>query len=316
MLYAAPYAAPLRARLLSGASSLALPVGLDDRDARCLFAARCAGADHGQSRSDHDLDLDPFESQIIFGTRTNIDTTATAGVDAVFGTTTTIWAVANQGTIQGSLRGMFSAGLEAVLVDGGTIYKRGDLVDGAGVLLDNGGTVADLVNATISGGVEIDGAPGTVTNAGTITAPTSTGVFLAKGGTVTNQVGGTIDGKSFGVLFSGLSATVVDAGSITTTGPTGDGVSSSTSTAISVTNQTGGTISGTANGISSNGTVTAINDGTITGDGSGIFARTVNVDSDDGKIEATGTTSVLTPLLPSGPSSTPTSTIQTALFRR
>ena len=286
----------LRARLLSGASSLALPVA-----SMIVTLGVCAPRDAQAQTTVNPVqtttfNLNPFESQIIFGAGTNIDTTATAGVDAVFGAATTIWAVTNQGTIQGSLRGVFLGGPGSSLINSGTISQTGNLVNSAGVRLDNGGTVTNLVNATISGGVEIDGAPGTVTNAGTITAPTSTGVFLAKGGTVTNQVGGTIDGKSFGVLFSGLSATVVNAGSITTTGPTGDGVSSSTSTAISVTNQTGGTISGTANGISSNGTVTAINDGTITGDGSGIFARTVNVNSNDGKIEATGTTSVLTPV--------------------
>jgi outer membrane autotransporter protein len=240
--------------------------------------------------------LTPSQNPIIFGAGTNIDTTAAAGVDAVFGDTSTIWAVTNQGTIQGSLRGVFLGGAGSSLINSGTIAQTGNLVTSAGVRLANGGTVTNLVNATISDLVEIDGAPGTVTNAGTITAPTSTGVFLAKGGTVTNQVGGTIDGKFFGVLFTGLSATVVNAGSITTTGTTGNGVSSNTSTAISVTNQTGGTISGTANGISSNGTVTAINDGTITGDGSGIIARTVNVNSNAGKIEAKGTTSVLTPV--------------------
>ena len=285
----------LRVRLLSGASSLALPVA-----SMIVTLGVCVPRD-AQAQTTvtpvqtTTFNLNPFESQIIFGAGTNIDTTATAGVDAIFGDTSTIWAVTNQGTIQGSLRGVFLGGAGSSLINSGTISQTGNLVNSAGVRLDNGGTVTNQANAAIIGGVEIDGAPGTVTNAGTITAPISTGVFLTKGGTVTNQVGGTIDGKFFGVLFSGLSATVVNAGSITTTGPTGNGVSSSTSTAISVTNQTGGTISGTVNGISSNGTVTAINDGTITGDGSGIIARTVNVNSNAGKIEATGT-SVLTPV--------------------
>ena len=285
----------LRVRLLSGASSLALPVA-----SMIVTLGVCVPRD-AQAQTTvtpvqtTTFNLNPFESQIIFGAGTNIDTTATAGVDAIFGDTSTIWAVTNQGTIQGSLRGVFLGGAGSSLINSGTISQTGNLVNSAGVRLDNGGTVTNQANAAIIGGVEIDGAPGTVTNAGTITAPISTGVSLTKGGTVTNQVGGTIDGKFFGVLFSGLSATVVNAGSITTTGPTGNGVSSSTSTAISVTNQTGGTISGTVNGISSNGTVTAINDGTITGDGSGIIARTVNVNSNAGKIEATGT-SVLTPV--------------------
>ena len=285
----------LRVRLLSGASSLALPVA-----SMIVTLGVCVPRD-AQAQTTvtpvqtTTFNLNPFESQIIFGAGTNIDTTATAGVDAIFGDTSTIWAVTNQGTIQGSLRGVFLGGAGSSLINSGTISQTGNLVNSAGVRLDNGGTVTNQANAAIIGGVEIDGAPGTVTNAGTITAPISTGVSLTKGGTVTNQVGGTIDGKFFGVLFTGLSATVVNAGSITTTGPTGNGVSSSTSTAISVTNQTGGTISGTVNGISSNGTVTAINDGTITGDGSGIIARTVNVNSNAGKIEATGT-SVLTPV--------------------
>ena len=195
----------LRARLLSGASSLALPVAsmivtLGVRAPRDAQAQTTVNPVQTTT-----FNLNPFESQIIFGAGTNIDTTATAGVDAVFGAATTIWAVTNQGTIQGSLRGVFLGGPGSSLINSGTISQTGNLVNSAGVRLDNGGTVTNLVNATISGGVEIDGAPGTVTNAGTITAPTSTGVFLAKGGTVTNQVGGTIDGKSFGVLFSGLS---------------------------------------------------------------------------------------------------------------
>ena len=286
----------LRARLLSGVASLVLPLA-----SMIVTLGVCVPRDAQAQTTVTPVQtttftLTPSQNPIIFGAGTNIDTTAAAGVDAVFGDTSTIWAVTNQGTIQGSLRGVFLGGAGSSLINSGTIAQTGNLVTSAGVRLANGGTVTNLVNATISDLVEIDGAPGTVTNAGTITAAASTGVFLTQGGTVTNQVGGTIDGKFFGVLFTGLSATVVNAGSITTTGTTGNGVSSNTSTAISVTNQTGGTISGTANGISSNGTVTAINDGTITGDGSGIIARTVNVNSNAGKIEAKGTTSVLTPV--------------------
>ena len=140
----------LRARLLSGASSLALPLA-----SMIVTLGVCVPRDAQAQTTVTPVQtttftLTPSQNPIIFGAGTNIDTTAAAGVDAVFGDTSTIWAVTNQGTIQGSLRGVFLGGAGSSLINSGTIAQTGNLVTSAGVRLANGGTVTNLVNATIS----------------------------------------------------------------------------------------------------------------------------------------------------------------------
>lgn len=98
-----------------------------------------------------------------------INVTATSG-SALHGTKAAAWSVYNDGTVIGP---------------------------GYGVFLAAGGVVSNGSTGLITGGyrgVEIDGAPGTVGNAGSIGGGKQQGVRLAGGGSVTNVAGGTITG--------------------------------------------------------------------------------------------------------------------------
>ena len=126
------------------------------------------------------------------------------------------------------------------------------------------GTIVNPSATTISGGsygVEISGAPASVTNAsgGVITA-SGQGVAFQAGGYVTNASGGTIVGGS-GVYGLGGVVAVVNAGDIA--GDTSCGIL--LQAGGSVTNQSGGTISGSVTGVYvNNATGTVVNAGSIT----------------------------------------------------
>jgi hypothetical protein len=65
--------------------------------------------------------------------------------------------------------------------------------------------VNNLTNGIITGGwngVEIDGAIGSVVNAGSITGTTGIGVYLSDGGSVDNLTSGIITGGSYGVQIT------------------------------------------------------------------------------------------------------------------
>lgn len=84
---------------------------------------------------------------------------------------------------------------------------------------------------------------GTVTNTGTITGATGTGIVLEAnggvgGGAVTNQSGGTISGSVYGIINAGAVATITNAGSIS--GNSKNGVQFGTSGGVS--NQSTGTM--------------------------------------------------------------------------
>lgn len=217
-----------------------------------MRAGCCVGADPPvnpvQSTT---FTLNAAQNPIIFGSATNIDTSATPAADAIFGGAGTEWIVTNQGNILGNRRGVSLGGAGSSLVNSGTISETTNLVGSAGVFLTNGGTVTNLASGTISGsaGIQIDGARGSVVNAGTISVTTTlgTGIHLVQNGDVTNQAGGTITGKNFGILVSGLSnGTVTNAGSIAATFTTSVGVAGQVG---SLTNEIGGTISGVTGGV-------------------------------------------------------------------
>jgi hypothetical protein len=111
-----------------------------------------------------------------------------------------------------------------------------------GRLLCNGGTLTNPFGSTISGSngsVYIDGAPGDVTNAGSLVE----GVWLADGGTVTNQAGGTIYTDRHPV--GGYGVAMHGPGSVTNAGAiSGWYVGVELNNGGTVTNQAGGTISG------------------------------------------------------------------------
>ncbi len=101
---------------------------------------------------------------------TTITSPVTAAGAAVYGGPGTAWMVTNLSALKGTSAGK-SLGVGVRLASGGTVV--------------NGATNA--AGASISGnyrGVQIDGAPGTVSNLATITG--GTGISLDAGGTVTN----------------------------------------------------------------------------------------------------------------------------------
>ena len=278
----------LRLRLLSGAASLALPVA-----SMIVAVGVCApDAAHAQTTVNPvqttTFTLNPAQNPITFGSTTNIDTTSSSSSHAVAGGTGTAWTVTNQGRIAGARAGISLDGAGSSVVNSNTIISTVNVIGGGGVVLNNGGTVTNQANATITAvtdGVSIQGAAGSVTNAGTITSSSLTGVFLQPGGDVTNLAGGRISGDVFGVLANGpVQGTVINAGTIAATRSDSSGVSGGFR---SLTNQTGGTISGAHDGVTlGSATITNEQGATITGGTNGISASGTVTNA--GTIEATG----------------------------
>jgi uncharacterized protein with beta-barrel porin domain len=266
----------LRARLLGGASSLALPAAALVLGVSLAREANAQTTLSGTYTSTVDLANTaayPNGNPFTFAPAATITTTTG---DAVHGDTTAQWTLTNNGTVTGGASGI-------VLNSQSTVTNTGSITGtptyGIGVYLKAGGSVTNQVTtvgaSTIAGvisgytGIFISNAAGTVTNYGTITG-TGTGgsgvVLGAAGGSVTNQVGGVISGGSRGIYILNAAGTVTNAGSITGTGRYGIGVY--LNAGGSVTNQVGGVISGGSRGIrisTAAGTVT--NAGSITGTG-------------------------------------------------
>jgi hypothetical protein len=134
---------------------------------------------------------------------------------------------------------------------------------GVGVYLAPGGSVTNAVSASITGytGVKISGGAGTVVNHGSIAGLEAIGSFvylqfgvdLKSGGAVTNEAGASITGRSVGVDISGGTATVVNLGSIGSTGGTSNTGPASLGVDLqsggSVTNKAGASITGDADGV-------------------------------------------------------------------
>ena len=140
----------------------------------------------------------------------------------------------------------------------GTVVNYGQLTEqvGSGILLQLGGAVTNQANGTITGGfgVLIDGAAGTVTNAGLIqTVGYGIGVALYAGGTVVN-LGGAISGiggpdvpaSDAGINIKGGAGTVINDATITGNG--GAAVLLASGYANRVVVAPGAVFSGTVNG--------------------------------------------------------------------
>jgi len=156
-----------------------------------------------------------------------------------------------------------SAGV--TVTNAGTIaVTSGDY--GTGIQLNQGGLVQNNAGGQISGsgyGVVINGAAGTIINAGTITAGAYAAVVLNAGGTVSNAATGVIfgnDGVSVGSVNG--TATITNAGGIT-------GVQYGVTTRISTSLSNTGLLSGGRAGAFFNNTFsnTLSNSGTIIGSG-------------------------------------------------
>ena len=117
---------------------------------------------------------------------------------AIYGPNTSAWSVYNYGSVQGG-------SVKGILLQSG-----GDVVNGS----------AAYATASIAGytGVEIDGAAGTVTNAGLIdstgTGPSGNAVAMTSGGTVSNAFTGTISGGFDAAFILGGAGTVTNYGTI------------------------------------------------------------------------------------------------------
>lgn len=182
---------------------------------------------------------------------------ATSG-SALYGANTAAWSIYNFGTLVGPARGIFltaggvisnaatgliSGGYRGIDITGaaGTVTNAGSIagnmlqgvrltrggsvtnasggnISGGGtyaaIYIIRGGTVSNAAGATITGPVQIVGATGTVSNAGSITAAGSSAIAvqLSAGGSVTNTAGGVINGGSFGIYLA--AGTVTNFGSI------------------------------------------------------------------------------------------------------
>jgi hypothetical protein len=144
-------------------------------------------------------------------------------------------------------------------------------ISSSGVLFEDGGAVSNLASGTISGvdmAVGVYGAPGTISNFGTIvqTYTSRDGIFLAAGGLVTNAAGGLITANGAGAVYSNGVATVINAGVIADSAVGHDGIQLVTSG--SVINLVSGVIRGYDNAIAGyNTAATVTNFGTIVGYG-------------------------------------------------
>jgi hypothetical protein len=130
--------------------------------------------------------------------------------------------------------------------------------------------VSNASGATIAGGdggVLVNGAAGTVVNAGVILGTDYRGVVLKAGGSVTNETGGTIGGGYAGIKISGGTGTVTNYGTITGGG-----------TEVAVGLYAGGQITNEAGALISGGVIlkgaasdTLENAGTITAVGTAAY---------------------------------------------
>ena len=178
----------------------------------------------------------------------------TGSGDGVFGDGSQNWTVTNYGTVSGGTANGIGLG------NGGTISNN---------LYSSTSTVGTIIGAT--DGAYIAGAPGSVTNAGTIIGTGNNGVELTVGGAVTNAASGTIAGGSNGVAMYSGNGTVGNYGDIS--GTDGAGVSLNAAYLGNVTVGNGGLITGSDYGVKlaggtgsldNNGTINAlINSGTI-----------------------------------------------------
>jgi uncharacterized protein with beta-barrel porin domain len=237
----APSCGSIRARLLSGASSLALPAAALVLGVSLASGASAQTTISGTHTSTVDLSNYPSGNPFTFTAGSVVNTLG----DAVYGAptvngNTVQWTVTNNGALTGTGTGLL----------------------GKGVFLKSGGSVTNQAGGVISGSAYgvVTGTTGTVINAGSITGTIRSGVYLQAGGSVTNKAGGVISG--YNGVVSRTTGTVTNAGSITGIGRYGVFLKSGGT----VTNQAGGVISGGTSGVyvkTASGTVT--NFGTITG---------------------------------------------------
>src|SRR6185437_14737051 len=109
----------------------------------------------------------------------------------------------------------------ATLVNYGTVESTGS--EGPAVYLAAGGRVVNqgLIESTNNTAVLVEGGVGSVDNFGTIfvNGTGGSGVYVNHGGTITNEAGATISAYRNAISMGVTAATVVNYGSVSTTGP-------------------------------------------------------------------------------------------------
>jgi fibronectin-binding autotransporter adhesin len=157
--------------------------------------------------------------------------------------------------IAGPSYGVYAANLPATVTNFGTIQST-STASGNGINFEDGGSVTNF---------------GTVEN-----TSTSAAVYLHGGGSVTNSTTGAsvglISGDGNAIAFRGGAGTVVNSGSVESSGSNGIYIN----LGGSVTNQAGGVIAGHSNGIYNRGVaITVANSGLIetTGTANGVYLR-------------------------------------------
>jgi hypothetical protein len=141
--------------------------------------------------------------------------------------------------------GVFITGTYGSVANFGTIEGSGNI----GVMMSAGGTVSNASSGSITGlnnGVFINGALGTVINAGYIgiSGTDGTAVYVKNGGDLTNTSSGTIIGDQYGAFLEGGTGIAVNSGTIL---GRIDGLI--LGYGGRVTNETGGSISASNNGV-------------------------------------------------------------------
>ena len=154
---------------------------------------------------------------------------------------------------------------------------------GAGVAINGTGSVVNSKAISGASGVSMS-LGGDVTNSGSIKATSGVGVTIGGTGEVLNQKAGSIVGVAGGVTIDGANAILVNAGSITASGSSSDGVRLASGGVVD--NLAGATIAGHANGVLIEGAGVAETSGSISGV-VGVSITGVGTVIDDGSITST-----------------------------
>ncbi len=191
-------------------------------------------------------------------TNSGVISGASSGVETAGGT------IINNASasIYGIAHGVLAVGSPVYALNSGTIRSSAE----AAIDLTAGGTVNNTSTGLITGasyGVHAYGGVSSVTNYGIIDATAGTGVDIAAG-TFDNVQGATIQGTSYGVVFSGP-GTGINAGLIEDSGIAGLALGNG----VSFDNTPTGTIIGTTGLIFTGTGSTMFNEGTIASDSGG-----------------------------------------------
>src|SRR5262245_35541326 len=116
-----------RAHLRNGASRFALSVA-----STIVALGVCTPDDASAQTTVNPVQTTTFtltaaQNPIIFGSATNIDTTAINAADAVSGAAGTAWDVSNQGTVKGNYRGFFLDGAGSTFTNSGAVTQTSNL---------------------------------------------------------------------------------------------------------------------------------------------------------------------------------------------